>query len=200
MTRGSLKNGLICEMWLALLIFHWRWKINPACGIDFLRHRLNKRNWAIGKKKNMRLVPPLHRTDENKDHSHLSSPGVQLRRVCTTFFNLVKKEKGQNFYLNIICDILLRWPTTVTAKEITLHQNKEPRGKRNSRCPHGIKDERGAETSCRGAPWEKKMREILHLPSQKTEEFLKCLQHSIKIIWGHHYLLLIVEQIFLAGV
>ena len=137
----------------------------------------------------MRLVPPLH------IHSHLSSPGVQLRRVCTTFFNLVKKEKGQNFYLNIICDVLLRWPTTVTAKEITSHQKKEPRIKRNNlaskertsrkkkqQCPHGIKDERGAETSCRGAPWEKKMREILHLPSQKTEEFLKCLQHSIKVI------------------
>ena len=66
----------------------------------------------------------------NKDHAHLSSPLVQLRKVCTTLFTLVKKKKRQNFHLNIICAILLRWPTTVTAKEIASRQRKKTHGKR----------------------------------------------------------------------
>ena len=65
----------------------------------------------------------------NKDHAHLSSPLVQLRKVCTTLFTLVKKKKTKFSFEYHLC-YSVTVATTVTAKGITSRQKKKTHGKR----------------------------------------------------------------------
>ena len=73
----------------------------------------------------------------NKDHAHLSSPLVQLRKVCTTLFTLVKKKKKTKFLFEYHLCYSVTVATTcngkrnnLTAKGITSRQKKKTHGKR----------------------------------------------------------------------
>ena len=81
----------------------------------------------------------------NKDHAHLSSPLIQLRKVCTTLFTLVKKKKTKFSFEYHLC-YSVTVATTVTAKGITSRQKKKTHGKRKDSQrkeePHDKKEKR----------------------------------------------------------
>ena len=87
----------------------------------------------------------------NKDHAHLSSPLVQLRKVCTTLFTLVKEKKKTKFLFEYHLCYSVTVATTCNGKRNNLAaKEKDSRQKKRLTAEGRTSRQKGKEARQKG--------------------------------------------------